>query len=65
MASFDAKIGWKSRERAKKTIVPIHSYSTGNRKFHKSGKKIQKIKEHHYGFLSSQNRLEKAEKEVK
>ena len=26
-------------------------------------KKVQKIKKYHYGFLSSQNRLEKAEKE--
>ena len=25
----------------------------------KNGKKIQKIKKHHYGFISSQNRLEK------
>ena len=28
-------------------------------------KKIQKIKKYHYGFLSSQNRFEKAEKERK
>ena len=40
-------------------------YPTRNKEFQKNGKKIQKIKKHHYGFFSSQNRLEKAEKERK
>ena len=31
----------------------------------KHSKKIQKIKMYHYGFISSQNRLEKAEREKK
>ena len=46
-------------------LLPISSNKTHNREFQKNSKKIQKIKEHHYGFFSSQNRLEKAEKEGK
>ena len=66
MASFQAKIGWKSREREKiKIIVPFRSYPTLNRKFQKNSKKIQKVKKYHYGLISSQDRLEKAEKEKK
>ena len=34
-----------------------------NRKFKKNSKKIQKIKKYHYGVISSQNRLEKAQRE--
>ena len=34
-----------------------------NRKFQKNSKKIQKIKKYHYGVISSQNRLEKAQRE--
>ena len=34
-----------------------------NRKFQKNSKKIQKIKNYHYGVISSQNRLEKAQRE--
>ena len=61
MASFKAKIGWKRPERQKtKIIVPFRSYPTRNRKFQKNNKKIQK---YHYGFISSQNRLENAKKE--
>ena len=35
------------------------------RKFQKNSKKNRKTKQYHYGFISSQNRLEKAEKEKK
>ena len=64
MASFQAKIGWKRpRKRKKKFIGPFRSSATRNRKFQKNSKKVQRIKKYHYGFLSSQNRLEKAEKE--
>ena len=38
-------------------------YPTQNRKFKKNSKKIQKIKKHHYGFFSSQNKLGNAVKE--
>ena len=34
-----------------------------NRKFQKNNKKIQKIKKYHFEFISSQNSLEKDEKE--
>ena len=63
MAPFQAKIGWKTqRNRENKNFhsVSFRSYPTGNRKFQKISKKIKK---YHYGFMSSQNRLENAEKE--
>ena len=54
------------REREKiKIIVPISSYPTRSREFHKSIQKIQKIKKHRYGFFSSQNWLRTAEKKGK
>ena len=66
MASFQAKTGWKiPGKREYEIIIPFHSNSTRNRKFQKNSKKIQKVKKYHYGFISSQNRLEKAEKERK
>ena len=64
MASFQAKIGWKRlRKRKNKNYSPFRSSTIRNRKFQQNSKKVQKIKKYHYGFLSSQNRLEKAEKE--
>ena len=66
MASFQAKIGWKRlRKRENKTIASFRPYPNRNRKFQKNSKKIQKIKKHLYGFISSQYRLEKTEKERK
>ena len=66
MASFQAKIGWKMlRKRENKNIVPFRSYQKRNRKLEKNSKKIQKSKKYHSGFILSQNRLEKAEKERK
>ena len=43
----------------------MSSYPTRNRKFQKKAKKIQKIKNHHFGNFSCQNKLGKAEKEKK
>ena len=43
----------------------MSSYPTRNRKFQKNSKKIQKLKKHHYGFSSCQNKLGKAEKDRK
>ena len=61
----DTQVG-KDRERQEiKNIVSFRSYPTRNRKFQKNSKKIQKIKKQLYGFISSQYRLEKAEKERK
>ena len=65
MASFLAKIGWKTqrkRENKNCSFVLFRSYPTRNRKFQKNSKKIQKLKKRRYGFISSQNRLEKDEK---
>ena len=53
MASYQAKIGWKRLRKSE------------NNFFSKNGKKIQKIKKYHCGFILSQNRLEKAGKERK
>ena len=56
MTSFPAKIGWKSLRKGEiKIIVPFRSYPMHNGKFQKNSKKIQK---YHYGYISSQNRLE-------
>ena len=43
----------------------MSTYPTRKRKFKKIRKKIQNIKKHRCGFLSSQNTLGKAEKERK
>ena len=62
MASFKAKIGWKTqrnRENKNFRFVLFRSYPTRNRKFQKDSKKMKK---YHYSFIESQNRLENAEK---
>ena len=68
MASFQATINWK-RPRKRKNVnyrfVPFRFYPTLNRKFQNNSKKIEKTKQYHYGFISSQNWLENAEKERK
>ena len=66
MASCLAKIGLKrprKNENNNYRSVPFSSYPTLNRKFQKNSKKIQKVKKYHYGLISSQNKLVKAEKE--
>ena len=66
MASFQAKIGWKMPKKRKKKIIGLfRSYTTRNRKLKKNSKNVQKIKKYLYGYLSSKNRSEKAEKERK
>ena len=68
MASFQAKIWWKTqrkRENKNYRFVLFRSYPTRNRKFQKNSKKIQKVRKHHDGFFSSQNMVENAEKERK
>ena len=63
---FQQKQVGKGREREKiKIVVPSRSPPTRNRKFQKNSKKIQKIKKYNYGFISSQNRWEKAENDRK
>ena len=66
MASFQAKAG-RDRLRVipkKKVIVPIHFNPIRNWEFQKNSKKIQKIKEYHYGFFSSQNGTRQAESDT-
>ena len=64
MASFQAKIGWeRSRKRKIKVFFPFLSDRTGNRKFEKKKRKFKKIKKYNCGFISSQNRMEKAQRE--
>ena len=66
MASFQAKISWKMQKIEKiRIIIPFCSNPTHKRKLQKNSKKIQKIKKYHYGFISSQNRLEIAANERK
>ena len=64
MASFQGKIGWKRlRERKEKLsfrFVPNRRVRENSRKV---AKKFNKLKTYHYGIVSSQNRLGKAEKE--
>ena len=71
MASYQAKIGWKmpgKREYKKYRFVlflPDAKQKIPNRKFQKNNKKIRKTKKYHYGFISSENRLENDEKQGK
>ena len=66
MAYFKAKNGLKRLRKGENNnyrFISFRFYPTRNRKFQKINKKIQKIRKYHYGFISSQNRLENAEKE--
>ena len=70
MGSFQAKIVWKMlRKRKNKNYRSAPFCSVPTRRVIENSKKIvkkiQKIKKYQSGFLSSQNRLEKAEKERK
>ena len=63
---FKPKQVGKCREGEKiKIIGPFRSYTKRNRKFEKNSKKIPKNKKYHCGFISSESRLEKDEKERK
>ena len=50
------------RKKENKNYLPIRSYLTHNRKFQKNSKKIEK---YHYGFIPSQNMLEKGRESEK
>ena len=63
MASFPGKIGWKRQRKKENKKLSFRFVPT--RPVIENSKKIQKIKKYHYGFISRQNRLEKAEKERK
>ena len=62
MASLHAKISWERPRKIEKKNRSDEFLHERNRKFQKKSKKIQKIRKHYYGFLSSQNTLGKAEK---
>ena len=54
------------RKREKiKIVILFCSYTTRNKKLQKNSQKIQKIIKYYYGFISSQNKGENAEKERK
>ena len=58
MASFQAKTGrdmLRMIQKKKKVIVSIHSNLAQNKEFQNDRKEMQKIKKHHYGFISRQN----------
>ena len=66
MASFQAKIGCKrQRKRENKNCSSVSFSPNANQKIPKKQQKIQKIKKYNYGFVSSQNWMEKTEKERK
>ena len=62
--SFEAKIGLKRpRKIENKNYRSVSFVPALNRKFKENSKKIQKIKKHHYGFISRKRWLEKDVKE--
>ena len=66
MASFQAKKGWKrTRKSENKNCISVPFLPDGKYKIPKKEKKNKKIKKYHCGFISCQNRLEKAEKKKK
>ena len=66
MASFQAKTGRKMpRMREYKNYRSVSFQPDAKQKIPKKQQKIEKLKKCHYGFISSQNRLEKDEKERK
>ena len=63
MDSFEAKIGWRrmrKRENKNYRSVPTRCVIENSKK---GAKKYKKIKKYHCGFISCQNRLEKAAKD--
>ena len=60
---FKPKQVGKCREREKiKIVFPFPSNRTGNRKFQKKRRKFKKIKKYNCGFISSQNKMENAQR---
>ena len=66
MATFQAKISWKrpiKRENKNKKSFRCVPTRPIIENFKKKTKKIQKIRKHRHSFFSSQNKLEKDQKE--
>ena len=66
MDSFQAKIDWRRmRKRENKNYISVTFLSDAKQKIPKKiAKQFKKLK-YHFGFISSQNRLEKTENERK
>ena len=67
MAPFRAKIGWKRLRKKENINYRFLPFLPGaeSKMPKKKVKKLEKIKTHHYGIISSQNSLEKAKEERK
>ena len=67
MAAFQAKTDWKTLKKTENKNYRFVSFLPGaeQKMKKKKSKKIKKIKKQLYGFISSQNMFEKAEKERK
>ena len=66
VASFQLKMGRKRlRKRENKNYPSVPFLPDAWKKIPKKGKKIQKIKKYHCGFISSEDRQEKAAKKIK
>ena len=68
MAPIDATIGWRrmrKEENKNYRFVPFLPGAEKKMQKKKKPKKNKKTKKHHFGVISSQNSLEKAEKERK
>ena len=65
MASFEAKAGWETPRKRKKNLWSVSTHPVIENSKKLANKLKKKLKKHHYGFFSSQNRLGKAEKERK
>ena len=58
MASFPAKIGWNRPRKSENKKLSFRYVLT-----QRVTENTKKIKKYHYGIISSQNRLEKADKD--
>ena len=70
MAAFHGKIGWgglrKGENKNYRSITFLPNHYVPTQPVRENSKKItKKFKKHNYGIISSQNRLEKTEKERK
>ena len=63
MTSFQAKTDWIRQKQSENKNYRSDQFLPDS--LQRIQKKLKKIKKHHYGFFSSQNRLEKLEKERK
>ena len=65
MASFQAKIGWERPRKSENKNYCSDQFLPDPLKRipKKQEKNSKKLKKHHYGFFSSQNKLENTEKE--